>query len=167
VKIIISNIAEGEHYYDFKEDPAILDLDGFVIKDEFEAHVRLLKSNRQIYVEVKYNCNFIFPCDRCLKEFEKNISGSFEAVYKYSRDPEDINAGNDENIFFISPEKNFIDIKELLREYILIGIPMRKVPEETEGRCNFCGRTPEEILKTASPEEINPVWDKLLNKNSK
>ncbi|MDD5361104.1 MAG: DUF177 domain-containing protein [Ignavibacteria bacterium] len=164
MKIIISNIAEGEHFYDFKEDPAILNLEGFVLKDEITANVRLLKSNRQIYVEVKYSCNFVFPCDRCLLEFEKNISGSFEVVYKYSRDPEDISTGNDENIFFISPEKNFIDIKELLREYIIINIPMRKVPEETEGRCSFCGKTAEEILRTAAPEEINPVWNKLLKK---
>ncbi|MCE1166238.1 MAG: DUF177 domain-containing protein [Bacteroidetes bacterium] len=125
-----------------------------------------IQSNRQVYAAVNFDCNFIFPCDRCLEDFGMNINGNFEAVYKYSRDPEELDSGEGGNIFFIAPEMNFIDLTELVREYILISLPMRKAPGETDGRCDYCGKTEEEILQNKTTQEINPVWDKLLNKKN-
>ncbi len=166
MKIIISNLADGEHLYAFDEDAEIFSLGDYTVKDKILVNVRLVKSNRQVHAAVNFNCNFVFPCDRCTEDFEMNIAGNFEAVYKYSRDPEELGSGEGGNIFFIAPEKNFIDLTELVREYILISLPMRKAPAETDGKCSYCGKTEEEILQNKKTQDINPVWDKLLNKKN-
>ena len=41
---------------------------------------------------------------------------------------------------------------------------MKKVPEEKDGICLGCNLNIEKILKTENTTEINPVWEKLLNK---
>jgi uncharacterized metal-binding protein YceD (DUF177 family) len=82
-----------------------------------------------------------------------------------SRGDEDVDADVDENMFFIGPETNKIDLKEVVREYIVLSVPMRKVPEEKDGVCCFCKKNIEEILRKNKEQEINPVWNKLLNKN--
>ena len=166
MKIIISNLAEGEHLYEFSEDAETFELGDYVIKDKVAVSVRLNKSNSQVYADVNFRCRFEFPCDRCLENFEKDISGSFIVVFKYSRDPDELKSGDDENIFFIPPEKNFIDLSGMVRENILVSIPMRKAPDEKDGRCAYCGKTEEEILRNTETKEINPVWDKLLNKKN-
>jgi hypothetical protein len=39
------------------------------------------------------------------------------------------------------------------------------VPEEVEGICSYCKKDIKEILRIEIKQEINPVWNKLLNKN--
>lgn len=165
MKIIISNIADGEHLYEFKEEPSFFNLDNFKTKDGLNVKVNLFKSNMQIHAKISLLAECFFPCDRCLEEFDFNLKNDFDVVFKYSKDEEELNSTNDENLFFIGPETNKIDLNEVVREYIVLSIPMRKVPEEKNGVCCFCKKNIEEILLKNTSQDINPVWNKLLNKN--
>ncbi len=165
MKIIISNLADGEHVYEFKEEPSFFELEDFKTKDGLNVKVNLFKSNMQIHAKVRLEADCFFPCDRCLEEFDFKLENEFDAVFKYSKDEEELKSNDDENLFFISPETNKIDLKEIVREYALLSVPMRKVPEEKDGVCVFCKKNIEEILRKNKEQEINPVWNKLLNKN--
>lgn len=165
MKIIVSNLAEGEHKYEFKESEDYLELVDLRTKDGFNVNVTLNKSDMQIHAIVEVSSVLIFPCDRCTDDFEFNLNTEFDVVFKYSKNDVELNSTDNDNIFFISPETNNIDLKNVVRENILVSIPMRHVPEENDGVCSYCKKEINEILKIEIKQELNPVWNKLLNKN--
>ena len=165
MKIIVSNLAEGEHKYEFKESEVYLELVDLRTKDGFNVNVTLNKSDMQIHAIVEVSSVLIFPCDRCTDDFEFNLNTEFDVVFKYSKNDVELNSTDNDNIFFISPETNNIDLKNVVRENILVSIPMRHVPEENDGVCSYCKKEINEILKIEIKQELNPVWNKLLNKN--
>ncbi len=165
MKIIVSNLAEGEHKYEFKESEVYLELVDLRTKDGFNVNVTLNKSDMQIHAIVEVSAVLIFPCDRCTDDFEFNLNTEFDVVIKYSKNDVELNSTDNDNIFFISPETNNIDLKNVVRENILVSIPMRHVPEENDGVCSYCKKEINEILKIEIKQELNPVWNKLLNKN--
>ena len=165
MKIIVSNLAEGEHKYEFKESEVYLELVDLRTKDGFNVNVTLNKSDMQIHAIVEVSSVLIFPCDRCTDDFEFNLNTEFDVVFKYSKNDVELNSTDNDNIFFISPETNNIDLKNVVRENILVSIPMRHVLEENDGVCSYCKKEINEILKIEIKQELNPVWNKLLNKN--
>jgi len=165
MKIIVSNLAEGEHKYEFKETVEYLELIDLKAKDGINVYVTLDKSDMQIHAIIKVSSVLIFPCDRCTDDFEFALDTEFDVVFKYSKSDVELKSTDNDNIFFISPETNNIDLKQVVRENILISLPMRHVPEETDGICSFCKKDINEILRIEIKQELNPVWNKLLNKN--
>lgn len=165
MKIIVSNLAEGEHKYGFKESVEYLELVDLKAKDGINVYVTLDKSDMQIHAMIKVNAVLIFPCDRCTDDFDYTLDTEFDVVFKYSKNELELKSTDNDNIFFISPETNNIDLKNVVRENILISLPMRHVPEENDGICSFCKKDINEILRIETKQELNPVWNKLLNKN--
>lgn len=165
MKIIVSNLADGEHTYKFRESAEFLELEAVKTKDGFEIDVRLDKSDMQIHVVVSVKAVLVFPCDRCTDDFDYKLDTEFDVVFKYTKNDEELKSTDNDNIFFIAPETNNIDLKDIVREYILVSLPMRHVPEEENGVCTFCKKNINDILKVETKQEINPVWNKLLNKN--
>lgn len=165
MKIIIANLADGEHKYEFKEPISFFEVNDIKAKEDISVEATLFKSNLQIHAKVNIKGELVFPCDRCTDDFIFLLNTDFEMVYKYTKDSTELESNDDENIFFVSPVTNNIDLKDIVREYILLALPMRKVPEETDGICTYCKKDIKEILRIENKQEINPVWEKLLNKN--
>ena len=165
IKIIVSNLAEGEHKYEFKESVDTFELSDLKTKDGINLSVTLDKSDMQIHVVIKVETILIFPCDRCTDDFDYFLDTEFDVVFKYSKNELELNSTDNDNMFFISPETNNIDLKDVIRENILVSLPMRHVPEEIDGICSFCKKDINDILRIESKQEINPVWNKLLNNN--
>lgn len=165
MKIIVSNLVDGEHKYVFKENVDFFDIDDVKTNGDIVINVLLNKMYRQLHLKINIEGEFIFPCDRCLDDFSMKLKNEFEAVYKMNKEDFDADESQDDNIFYISPEVNYIDIKDIVRDYILLAIPMRKVPEEKDGICLCCNKKIEDILKVEIKPEVNPVWNKLINKN--
>jgi uncharacterized metal-binding protein YceD (DUF177 family) len=81
-------------------------------------------------------------CDRCLERYELPFERDFEIVFVQKAEREE--KINEDFIRSYSPFMKTIDITNDIREYILLSVPMRKVPAETEtGSCSWCGKTQE------------------------
>jgi uncharacterized metal-binding protein YceD (DUF177 family) len=165
MKIIISNLAEGEHLYNFVQSAEELGFEDYTFKDKIKINIKLFKGNRQIILGVSFNCSVVFPCDRCLDDFDMNLNGDFNLIYEYAPITGVKASDAEDNLFFISPEANNVELTEVIREYIIISIPMKRTPEEKDGVCVYCDRRPEEILRVRESNEVNPVWNKLINRN--
>lgn len=165
MKIIVSNLADGKHDYEFHENVDYLELNDLKPKDGINVDVTLDKSDMQIHAIIKVHADLIFPCDRCTDDFDYVLETVFDVVFKYSKNDLEIQSSDDDNMFFISPETNSIDLKNVVRENILISLPMRHVPEDNNGICSFCKKDINDILRIDIKQEVNPVWNKLLNKN--
>ncbi len=163
MKIKISNLRDGEYFYSFKVDTKELNLEDTEIKDNIDVDVKLVKTLGSIFTNIKAKGTMIFTCDRCLDKFDYLFEADFEILYKVSNtDFVTNNIKEDVNVYDLKPETAEIDITEPVRDYVILSVPMRKVPEEKDGKCVMCGRVIEEMFKPEAGKEINPVWDKLL-----
>ena len=172
-KINIHNLKEGEQDYEFiaKQDDLDLGDVEFKIPDEFKINIKLYKIDSQISVKAYLKGNFEYDCDRCLEKYIDEFDTEFEIVYKYDfreKKREDENEmDHDMDIKFIAQNTIYIDLKDDLRDFLLLSVPLRKVPEEKEGKCLYCKKNINEILNIPEKEELNPVWEKLIKSNIK
>ncbi len=166
LKINISSLQDGEHVFDFIVSPTEIDIDLVKIIQNIFVKANLYKSTNQFTVNIKINGMFKLECDRCLKDYIYNFDKMFKLIYKFDYEGKEIGNSNDD-IKFISPKTNFIDLKEDVRDYILLSVPMRKVPEEKDDICTYCNKDTADMLNIKQQEEINPIWEKLIKAKTK
>jgi uncharacterized protein len=161
--INISGLSDGEHIYNLSESASGFDFGELKFVSDIRANVILYKSHNQIALNIKVETNIDFECDRCLKDFNYLLKTDFGVVYKYSyeRGTVQLNESDDEDLKSISSDTSFIDLNKDIREFILLAIPMKKVPEENDGICLFCNKKIDDILNSEKEDSINPVWEKL------
>jgi len=77
-------------------------------------------------------------CDRCSEHFDKEIFGDFQCIVKFKDERSEVPNDGDE-IIFISRDENFIEIADLLYDYINLSLPMQLIhPDRADGTpgCN-------------------------------
>jgi uncharacterized metal-binding protein YceD (DUF177 family) len=140
IKINVGILKEGTQIIDFVTDAREIGLEEGLIKNEIFVSVDAFKAAHQIDLDVKVNGTFKLACDRCLEMYEVNFENKFELVYVQKSGVED-----ELNRDYIKPYTPFmrsIDITDDVRDFILLAIPMKKLPvENSDGRCSWCGKT--------------------------
>lgn len=137
MKIRISNLSEGVHHYDFLEDASELGLDERFI-GQVAVKAELEKSKGQFFLRVKLKAVGRFTCDRCVDEFEMDLSNDYRMAYVYSR--EDAEGYDEDEIAFISENTNVIDISDDVRQFVILSVPLKLLcKEECLGLCSTCG----------------------------
>ena len=186
MKINISNLSEGEHHFNFTEEPSAFEIDTLDFASDVNVNIDLFKTVYQIELKVNIKVTLVLVCDRCLDEYRYKVDNDFIVIFKcrYRETHPDgcirkagnvmeedrsviDNKSSDDNLVFISPDTKHIDITNDVRDYILLSVQMRKVPEEKDGVCLYCNRRIEDLLKVYEQDSENPVWGKLnkLKKN--
>lgn len=165
MKINISSLSEGEHHYSFIEQPSVFEISSIDFISNVNVDINLSKRTNQIELKVKLNVKLNFICDRCLDYFPQDVKNEFLLVYKYSfKNGLSLNEEtSNDNLKLISPDTDYIDLTNDVRDYILLAVPMRKVPEEKNGVCLHCKKNIRDILNIKKMDSNNPVWDKLQN----
>jgi uncharacterized metal-binding protein YceD (DUF177 family) len=165
MKINISSLSEGEHHYIYIEQPSVFEINSIDFMSNVNLDVNLSKRINQIELKVKLDVKLNLICDRCLDYFPQDVKNEFNLIYKYSfkNDLSLIEETTDENLKLISPDTDYIDITSDVRDYILLAVPMRKVPDEKDGVCIHCKKKINDILNIKKKDSNNPVWDKLQN----
>jgi len=166
LKININILQDGEHNFDFILTPKKLDIDAVEIITDVSVEVNLYKAGNQFDLNIKLKGKFKLLCDRCIEDYIHDFANSFEVIYKYDFNKDEI-ANEDDDIKFISPKTNFIDLIKDVRDYIMLSIPMKHVPGEKDGICTYCNKDTSGILNIERQKEISPVWEKLIQTKSK
>jgi uncharacterized protein len=128
----------------------------------------LTKQNNLLNVEFEIKGVVGIECDRCLKDFDFPIEGNEKLVIKHG-DPSE----SDDDILVIKEGEAEFDVSTYIYEYILLAIPVRKVPceiDEEEYECDYEALEKLASISTdseAKETEINPIWEELnkLKKN--
>ncbi len=167
MKINIANLKEGEYLFDFDVKPEELGFAEPILKKNVAVQIKLFKTNNQINADVSLQGTFDLECDRCLDNFNLDFSSEFLIIFKSYFKKEELEEADadDDTLVFIPANTAFIDLKQDIKDYILLAIPMRRVPVsvETENKeiCSVCSRNVLEFLKPQIDETANPVWEKL------
>ena len=163
MEIKISNIGEGERIYDFDTDAKELEISDLNFEGPIKIKVVLNKVGTQFNLNVNCKGTFAFQCERCLEDLKKPFDISFDLIYRYDYSGELIDSDeiNEDNIKYIDPHTHKIDIKDDVRDYLLLNVPMKKAHDEDDENCKQIGKSDSDENKG-----INPVWEKLT-KNKK
>jgi len=161
--INISNLSEGVHEYKFEEAPSSIKLDERFSKRVF-VEVEIEKRRRQLFLTGHVRTSGRFVCDRCLENFDSDLSVNYRMTYVY--DASDAGEVDKDELTVIHSSTNEIKIDDDVREYIFLTVPLKLLcKEDCAGLCGTCGANlnhgtcncPEKIHSDA-PEEINPDY---------
>jgi len=123
-------------------------------------------SDDELRVCGQYSVEMAAQCDRCLGRANFPLSVSFDLTYQpvsaIAREEEvAIEAEETEVGFF---EGGGISLEEILREQVLLALPMQRVCDEAcKGICPECGKNRNEGDCGCSPVAVDDRWSALRN----
>lgn len=106
------------------------------------------------------------PCDRCLEPAPIKIDSPFDLYYRPADtgpegDEVEIDAGEAEIGFY---EGDGLELEEILREFILLAIPMQKVCRpDCKGICPTCGQNRNQATCSCAVKPGDDRWAALQN----
>jgi uncharacterized protein len=168
-KINVLSLKEGEYKSDYAIKPSDLKLDEKIFINVINIDVIVRKNSYQLEIGINFNSKVRLECDRCLDKFNYDCQGKFSLFYKplLTKTQKINEEQNDDTLRYYLADSKYIDLTNDLRDFIILSIPMRKVPEEIDGVCVKCKRNIDKILnKHEKTDDINPVWDKLLERKN-
>lgn len=166
IKIKVSNLSNGRYDYDFEGKVSDLEIYEPYIGN-FETNVVLSKFDNQIILDSETGITANLICDRCADEFHSVIKSRFRTVYLFR-----VNYNNSESekedVVFIHPDTDKIDLDKDIRDYAILAVPMKKLcSEDCKGLCPNCGKNLNEDHCNCAEEDIDPRWETIQKLKSK
>ncbi len=153
-----SEVPPGEIVYDDNT------IQASPLQVEGSAHL-LSRSLGEIRVEGKLNVRISAHCDRCLESTTIPVDRHFDLVYLPSEEATggevEIDEGAIEVGYYEGPG---IELNDVLREVVLLALPMQVVCSEVcKGICPSCGESRNVRDCGCQPEPLDDRWSKLKN----
>jgi uncharacterized protein len=115
------------------------DLPDFTFSPDFQASqiqglVRLNRITQGVFINGEFHAQVVMECVRCLSEFTQTLTTSFQELYTLRYQPL-ADSG------LVIPEDNNIDLAPILREYLMIEMPIKPLCKpDCLGLCVVCGQ---------------------------
>lgn len=162
--IKISNLSEGTHEFIFEDGVESVGLEQPFF-GKFKSLAVLSKLHDQLILSVKTKFNVKYQCDRCGADFDSMLNSEYQMVYLQNEKPADTES---DNITYLSRTADKIDLKDDVREFALLSIPMKKLcKEDCKGLCYKCGADLNKEQCKCNKDEIDPRWKPLMNLKDK
>ena len=148
----------------FKPEEIDLESDFIELKSAAKVEGELTKRITQADVEGEISADIIVECSRCLQTIEKPLNFSFDVNYvapeNYTQAKEiELRESDLEAALF---DGQHIDIKELVREQIILNAPTQVFcSEDCRGLCPKCGINRNLLDCKCEEKEIDPRWQSL------
>jgi uncharacterized protein len=153
--INISKLSLGHHYRSLEVEPASIGLDARFNR-AVQVQAFLEKNNRQIVLRVQFSTGGCFTCDRCLEEFQREVTSGYTILYVSDNEPVDAEEGE---VQVLPPDANTIDLGEDVRQYAVLALPLKMLcREDCAGLCPVCGVNKNTTACSGHEEEIDPRW---------
>jgi len=120
----------------------------------------------EIRIQGRLKVKMRADCDRCLEPAEFLIESNFDLFYRPAaedghEEEVEIDAGEAEIAFY---EGEGIELKDVLREYVLLAMPMQQVcREDCLGICPVCGQNRNLVKCACEPKPVDDRWAALKN----
>lgn len=163
-------IKDAEFKFDFLLKPSEVDLESDEAKltNDVKVAGKLKKGIAQTDVEGNIIARIEIECSRCLQTAEQSLYFPFNAVFvapeHYTDEKEAELKADDLDVSITVDDK--IDLKELVREQILLAIPAQILcREDCKGLCQECGASRNLIDCRCEEKEVDPRWQGLRELN--
>ncbi len=124
----------------------------------------LAHSDGELRIQGRYTVEMTAECDRCLGRAQFPLDSRFDLFYRPVSDIArieeiEIDEGEAEIGFY---EGGGIELEEILREQVLLALPMQRVCSEAcKGICPVCGKNRNETVCDCRTEEVDDRWGAL------
>jgi uncharacterized metal-binding protein YceD (DUF177 family) len=154
----------GIHHFQYDIDSRFFkEFEGALI-DECNVKVKLELEKKETLFILNFFIDGIVKviCDRCSEPFDKNIFADYQCLVKY-REERDPAIEDTDEIIFISREDPFIDVSQLIYDYINLSLPMQKIHPDLADGTSGCNPEIIKYLNVRVEEEIkaDPRWEAL------
>jgi uncharacterized protein len=117
--------------------------------------VRMTRTAQGLLAQVRLHATLLTECGRCLTEFQQLLDVDFTELYAFSR-----SSVTDSGL--ILPEDGHVDLAPLVREYMLLAIPITTLCKpDCKGLCLECGENLNESDHTHEGDLIDPRLEVL------
>jgi len=166
IKIKVSNLSNGRFDYDFEGKASDLDIfEPYV--GNFKTNVALTKFDGQIILDVETGIPANLICDRCAKEFQSVIKSNYRMVYLFRVNFDDEESEKEE-VVYIHPETDKIDLDKDIRDYAVLAVPMKNLcSDDCKGLCTKCGKNLNDGNCNCTEENVDPRWEPIQKLKSK
>jgi len=179
--IEVIKFKEGRHEIDFEIGDAFFqnfEENEIVEKGNLTVRVILDKGANVIEANFHISGSVQLTCDRSLEVFDHPLDFSEKMIYKYGSEEKEI----DEEVFMITRDTPVINVAQLIYEFILLALPLKKIhPDhrnelddeelEVEGGYVYIDDGLEsEDQSPESTEEVKPIdprWEQLMKLKKK
>jgi uncharacterized protein len=164
----LTNFEDLPRSFDLVLKPAELDFENEPAEliGEITAQVTIGKGIAQTEVAGEILAGVVLECSRCLKEVENSLKIPFKVSFvnvENFTDQSEHELDSDELEIDVI-ENDQIDLKELVREQILLALPARIFcREDCKGLCRICGGDKNLIDCKCEEKEVDPRWAALKN----
>ena len=162
--IKISNLRDGEYFYQFNEPVEEIELEN-PFYNNFTAAVKLSKVHNQLVLDAELSAHANFECDRCATVFDKPVNTNYRMVYLFSNNGDEPDSLN---ITYLPLDSDKIFLDKDFRDYLVLAIPMKKLcKEDCKGLCYKCGKDLNEGDCDCQKNQIDAGWlplNELKNK---
>jgi uncharacterized protein len=112
--------------------------------------VRATRTPQGILLQAGLQIQIGLECVRCLTDFLQSLNINFTELYAFSQ-----RYVTDSGL--LMPETGFIDLAPVLREYILLEIPISPLcRRDCKGLCAICGNNLNESICIHEDESVDP-----------
>ena len=166
--IEFKGLKEGLHEFEYKIQKSFFEHfeESLVENGEVDVKVTLEKRSAFLKLHLKIKGWLELECDRCLDNYRQKVKQSTELYIKFGE--KEFEEG--ENVIWILPQEHYLNLAQIIYEYISLSIPLRHVhPKGKDGK-RACNQ--EMLMKLKNymqPEEEqddtipDPRWDALKN----
>ncbi len=150
-------LANKEHNYRFELDSELLGLfeQDIVKSGKGGCNLRLEKSETMIVLHFDIDATVELVCDVSLRPFDHEIKTIHEIMVKFGDEPTELS----DEVIVLQWDTKSINVAEYIYEFLLLGIPMKKVHPELEAE------RPDLLYVSKGEEEeeqaIDPRWEAL------
>ena len=134
------------------------------LKEAVHVDVKVEKMRKDILLRGNINTQLELECSRCLKRFLYPVDENFQTIFQpfSPRTTEEEIELVKEDLDVAFYKEDIIDLTEIVREQILLSIPMIAVCDEScQGLCPHCGQNLNQGKCICATETIDLRWHKL------
>jgi len=126
------------------------DLPDFKLSPDFETsalvgEIRISRTPQGVLAQVDFRASIPASCVRCLEDYVQSLHTNFTELFSYKSHPTTETG-------LVVPEDGNIDFSPLVREYLLLEVPIKLLcKEDCKGLCSVCG---ENLNETTCEHQI-------------
>lgn len=157
-------LKEGKHLFDFDIDNTFFALfeESEVKQGQLKVQLELTKQSTLLILSFSTKGKVRLTCDRCLEEYDQEISNESKLYVKFGQEAEDL----DDNIIVLPFEEHQINVAQYIYELVILGLPIKRVhPNDKKGNstCDpeMLAKLDEYLIKEADEEPVDERWSEL------
>ena len=133
----------------------------FISENPIKGNLTFSNTHGLIYVKGNFNTTIKVECGRCLEYFDMPIGKEIEEVLPVTGETDDENYVDDADFpIFVN---YILDLTELIRQYILVEIPIQPLCNEScKGICIGCGVNLNNSECKCEKKDTHNPFEKLL-----